>query len=44
MEHPEVIQCPDNHFCHAIWSIEPYSGDYLEQILLACVVQGWCAR
>ncbi|KAJ7835286.1 hypothetical protein B0H14DRAFT_3871183 [Mycena olivaceomarginata] len=22
----------------------PYIADYLEQVLLACVVQGWCAR
>ena len=44
MEHPEVVQCPDNHFRRAIWGLGPYIGDYLEQILLSCVVQGWCAR
>jgi len=44
MDQPEIIQCPDHNYRHAIWGLGPYIGDYLEQILLACIVQGWCAR
>ena len=43
MDQPEIIQCPDHNYRHAIWGLGPYIGDYLEQILLACIVQGWCA-
>jgi hypothetical protein len=44
MEKPEVVECCDTHYRRAIWGLGPYIGDYPEQILLACVVQGWCAR
>ena len=44
MQQPEVVECPDAHFRRAIWGFGPYIGDYLEQVLLACVVQGWCPR
>lgn len=27
-----------------IWGIGPYIADYPEQVLLSCIVQGWCAR
>ena len=41
---PDVIQCPDGHFCHAVYSLGPYIGDYPEQALLSCIIQGWCAK
>jgi len=44
MEKPEVVECSDSHFRRAIWGLGPYIGDYPEQILLACVVQGWCPQ
>jgi hypothetical protein len=44
MEEPEIVQCPDRNYRRAIWGFGPYIGDYPEQILLACIVQGWCAR
>jgi hypothetical protein len=44
MEEPEIVQCPDHNYRRAIWGFGPYIGDYLEQILLACIVMGWCAR
>ena len=44
MAEPEIVQCPDHHFCRAIYSLGPYIGDYPEQALLSCVVQGWCAK
>jgi hypothetical protein len=44
METPEIAQCPDGHFRQIIWGFGPYIGDYPEQVLLACIVQGWCPR
>jgi Plavaka transposase len=44
METPEVVRCPDNHFRRAIYGIGPYIADYPEQVLLSCIVQGWCSR
>ena len=43
MTKPEVVQCPDGHFCHAI-SLGPYIGNYLEQYLLSHIIQGWCVK
>jgi hypothetical protein len=44
MDQPEVVQCPDHSYQHGIWGFGSYIGDYLEQTLLACIVQNWCAR
>jgi hypothetical protein len=41
---PEVYRCPDGHYRRVIWGIGPYLADYPEQVLLACVVQDWCAK
>lgn len=41
---PEVVLCPDGHYRFIIWELGPYIADYPEQVLLACIVQGWCAR
>lgn len=44
MTKPEVVHCFDGHFQHAIYGLGPYIADYPEQALLACIVQGWCAK
>lgn len=44
MTTPEITLCPDGHFRRAIYGIGPYIADYPEQVLLSCVVQGWCPR
>ena len=44
MELPEITRCPDGHFRHVIYGLGPYIADYPEQVLLTCIVQGWCAR
>lgn len=44
MTTPEVLRCFDGHFRRVIYSLGPYIADYPEQALLACIVQGWCAR
>jgi hypothetical protein len=41
---PEVFRCSDGHYRRVIWGIGPYIADYPEQVLLACVVQSWCAK
>lgn len=44
MTTPEVIRFPDGHFRKVIYGLGPYIADYPEQALLACIVQGWCAK
>lgn len=44
MDRSEIVQCPDRKYHHGIWGFGSYIGDYLEQTLLACIVQNWCAR
>ena len=44
MTAPEVLRCADYHFRRAIFGLGPYIADYMEQVLLACIVQDWCAR
>jgi len=44
MTKPEVVRCPDGHYRRAIYGLGPYIADYPEQTLLACIVQGWCAK
>ena len=42
MKTPEVARCPDGHYRRVIYGLGPYIADYPEQVLAACVVQGWC--
>ena len=44
MTTPEIILCPDGHFRRVIWGLGPYIADYPEQVLLTCIVQGWCPK
>ncbi|KAJ7822702.1 hypothetical protein B0H13DRAFT_2681657 [Mycena leptocephala] len=44
MTTPEVVKFADGHYRRAIYGLGPYIADYPEQVLLACIVQGWCAR
>ncbi|KAF9487940.1 hypothetical protein BDN71DRAFT_1485194 [Pleurotus eryngii] len=39
-----VSKCADGHFRRAIYSLGPYIADYPEQVLLACIVSGWCPK
>ncbi|KAJ6551983.1 hypothetical protein B0H10DRAFT_2169848 [Mycena sp. CBHHK59/15] len=41
---PEVTLFADGHYCRVIYGLGPYIADYLEQVLLACTVQGWCTK
>ncbi|KAI5987445.1 hypothetical protein EDD15DRAFT_2389481 [Pisolithus albus] len=42
MSEPEVWQCPDGHFCCVAYTLAAYIADYPEQVLLSCLIQGWC--
>jgi len=42
MTRPTVTLCPDGHYQCVVYGLGPYIADYPEQVLLACVVQGWC--
>jgi len=44
MTTPEVTLCPDGHYRRVIYGLGPYIADYPEQVLLSCIVQGWCPR
>jgi hypothetical protein len=41
---PEIVRFPDGYFRKVIYGLGPYIADYPEQALLACIVQGWCAK
>ncbi|KAF5324966.1 hypothetical protein D9758_017736 [Tetrapyrgos nigripes] len=44
MTKPDLVRFGDGYYRRVVYSIGPYIGDYPEQVLLACIVQGWCAR
>ncbi|KAF7368420.1 hypothetical protein MVEN_00164700 [Mycena venus] len=44
MMQPEVTLFGDGHYRRVVYGLGPYIADYPEQVLLACVVQGWCAH
>ncbi|KIL57999.1 hypothetical protein M378DRAFT_87088 [Amanita muscaria Koide BX008] len=44
MEDFIVLQCADGHYRRVIFGLGPYIGDYPEQVLVSCIVQGWCSR
>jgi hypothetical protein len=44
MEKPEIVRYGDGYYRRTIYGLGPYIADYPEQVLLACIVQGWCPR
>ncbi|KAJ7114416.1 hypothetical protein C8R44DRAFT_630053 [Mycena epipterygia] len=44
MEKPVVRRCPDGHFRRVIYDFGPFIADYPEQVMLAGIVQNWCAK
>ncbi|TRM57413.1 hypothetical protein BD626DRAFT_551157 [Schizophyllum amplum] len=44
MKVPKIIRYGDGHYRKTMYGIGPYIADYPEQVLLACIVQGWCAH
>ena len=39
---PDVVQCPDGYFCHAIYGLGPHISNYPEQMGLTWLLLGWC--
>ncbi|KAF9219979.1 hypothetical protein BS17DRAFT_797900 [Gyrodon lividus] len=44
MSKPEVMCFGDGHYQHVIFGLGPYIADYEEQVLLSCIVCGWCPK
>ncbi|KAG2132998.1 hypothetical protein DEU56DRAFT_914025 [Suillus clintonianus] len=44
MTTPIVRQCPDGHFRRVIYDLAAFIADYPEQVMLAGIVQNWCAK
>ena len=42
MEKPEVLCYADGYYRRMIFGLGAYIVDYPEQVILGCVVQGWC--
>ncbi|KAG2044014.1 hypothetical protein BDR03DRAFT_930774 [Suillus americanus] len=40
----EVAHFGNGHFHRVIYGLGPYIADYEEQVLLTCIVHGWCPR
>ncbi len=41
---PVIRRCPDGHFRRVIYDLAAYIADYMEQIILAGIVQHWCPK
>jgi hypothetical protein len=44
MTTPVVRCCPDGHFRWVIYDLLSFIADYLEQVMLGGIVQGWCPK
>ncbi|KAF8836285.1 hypothetical protein BDN67DRAFT_992173 [Paxillus ammoniavirescens] len=44
MTKPKVVLFGDGHYRRVIYGLGPYIADYKEQVLLACIVRGWCPK
>jgi len=44
MTKPVICRCPDGHYRHIMYDLGPFIADYPEQVMLAGIVQGWCAK
>ncbi|KAI6009051.1 hypothetical protein EDC04DRAFT_2581766, partial [Pisolithus marmoratus] len=41
---PETVLFSDQYYCHIIYSFTAYIADYEEQVLLLCIMHGWCLK
>ncbi|KAL0057162.1 hypothetical protein AAF712_016204 [Marasmius tenuissimus] len=44
MTTPDLVRFGDGYYRRVVHNLGPYIGDYPEQVLLACIVQGWCPK
>ncbi|KIK23783.1 hypothetical protein PISMIDRAFT_10595 [Pisolithus microcarpus 441] len=44
MTKPTIMQFGNGHYRCIVFGLSPYITDYEEQVLLVCIVQGWCVK
>ncbi|KAG1883964.1 hypothetical protein F4604DRAFT_1919772 [Suillus subluteus] len=44
METPLIRRCPDGHYRQVIYDLAAYIADYPKQLMVAGIVQNWCAK
>ncbi|KAN0133618.1 hypothetical protein V8E53_008565 [Lactarius tabidus] len=44
MTAPELMRFGDGHYRRIVYGLGPYIADYEEQVLLSCIVRGWCRK
>ncbi|KAN0124616.1 hypothetical protein V8E53_001577 [Lactarius tabidus] len=44
MTAPELVRFGDGHYRRVVYGLGPYIADYEEQVLLSCIVRGWCGK
>ena len=44
MTTPDIVRFGDGYYHCVIYGLGPYIADYEEQVLLTCIVRGWCAK
>ncbi|KAH7905005.1 hypothetical protein BJ138DRAFT_1233720 [Hygrophoropsis aurantiaca] len=44
MTTPVVRRCPDGHYRRVVYDLCAFIADYPEQVMLAGIVQNWCAK
>lgn len=41
---PELVWFGNGHDRRVVYGLGPYIADYEEQVLLVCIVRGWCGK
>ena len=44
MKVPETVLCSNNYYQCVIYALAAYIADYEEQVLLSCIIHGWCLK
>ena len=44
MTTPELICFGDGYYHYVVYGLGPYIADNEEQVLLSCIVHGWCPK
>ncbi|KAF9648905.1 hypothetical protein BDM02DRAFT_3235661, partial [Thelephora ganbajun] len=38
----DIVQCPDQYFCHVLYGLGLHISDYPEQAMIAWILMNWC--
>ena len=44
MKVPKTVLCGDDYYWRVIYVLAAYIADYKEQVLLSCIICGWCLK